>query len=321
MCWGSNSAGQLGDGSTSRISSSPVVVAGLASDVRTIATGDTHSCAVTNGGGVFCWGNNEYGQLGDGTTFNRYAPVLAGPRSPTPTATAAPAALVATGNVTAIAVGDFHTCALSKAGGVKCWGQNSSGQLGNGSTVDSSVPVQVSGLSKGVAAISVGGNHSCVLTTGGGVRCWGDNAHGELGNGTTKDSLVPVDVTSLTSGVTAIAVGGEHTCALTSLGGVKCWGYNANGQLGNGSRTDSSVPVDVSGLTSGVTASPLVACICLRSPPRALSRHGVATALVNWAMARRRIPTFQSMCRALPPESSPLPPDMPTRVQSATLAD
>ena len=155
---------------------------------------------------------------------------------------------------TAIGAGFLHSCAVMSGGAVKCWGDNLDGTLGNGRTTNSSVPVDVSGLSSSVTAIAAGGINSCALTSGGAAKCWGNNDTGQLGNGTTTNSSVPVDVSGLSSGVTAIDTGEDHSCALTSGGAVKCWGSNALGQLGDGTTTNSSVPVDVSGLSSGVTA-------------------------------------------------------------------
>jgi alpha-tubulin suppressor-like RCC1 family protein len=155
--------------------------------------------------------------------------------------------------VQAIAQGGGHGCAITRAGGVRCWGWNAGGQLGNGSQAyQSDVPVGVKGLTSGVRAIATGGSHTCAVTSAGGVKCWGNNANGQLGIGSGRPSRTPLDVPSLASGVRAIAAGGlgatngGHTYALMKTGGVKCWGSNGVGQLGNGSRIhDSSRPVDV----------------------------------------------------------------------------
>ena len=238
-CWGQNVNGELGNGSGTQ-SSTPVDVVGLASGVTAIAAGNRHTCAVTTGGGVKCWGTNEWGQLGDGSVTRRLSPVdVAGLAS----------------GVTAIAAGNVFTCAVTSAGGVKCWGGG--GLLGNGSGTSSFTPVDVVGLASGVTAIAAGNGHTCALTSGGSVKCWGTNATGQLGTGSISAtlSLSPVDVVGLVRGVTAIAAGGAgHTCALTSGGSVTCWGDNVAGDLGNGTTTQSSTPVNVSGLTSGAIA-------------------------------------------------------------------
>ncbi len=239
-CWGDNSDGQLGDGTTTN-SAVPVDVTGLTSGVEAISAGAGHTCAITAGGGVKCWGENSDGQLGDGTTTNSAVPVdVTG----------------LTSGVQAISAGYEHTCALTTPGGVMCWGSNYQGELGIGSTATNSViPVDVHGLASGVQAISAGSSDTCALTTAGGVKCWGGNNYGQLGSGSTAaNSVIPVDVIGLTTGVQAIAVQGGHACALTTAGGVKCWGDNYDGQLGNASRTNSAIPVDVYGLTSGVRA-------------------------------------------------------------------
>ena len=214
-------------------------MSGLSAGVTAITASFRSSCALTSSGGVKCWGDNAYGQLGDGSNADSARPV--------------DVKELASG-VTAITSGGLWSCALTKTGAAKCWGWNDHGQLGNGMTTNTNVPVDVVGLSSGVLAISGGIHHTCALTRAGGVKCWGANDTGQLATASTSDSAKPVDVQGLTSGVAAIAAGADHTCAITTAGAVKCWGYNGEGQLGNGTTTKSPVPVDVTGLASGVTA-------------------------------------------------------------------
>jgi alpha-tubulin suppressor-like RCC1 family protein len=241
QCWGYNNYGQLGDG-TMTDRTYPINVSGLASGVIAIAAGVQHTCALTSSGGVKCWGrNNAGGALGDGTQNNSSLPVdVIGLAS----------------SVIAIGAASNFSCALTIAGGVKCWGANYEGQLGDGTTISPITPVNVIGLTSDVSMIALSADHTCALTTGGGVKCWGRNQNGQLGDGTTITRNIPVDVIGLTSGVSAIAVGSSNTCALMSSGGVKCWGFNGYGQLGNGTSsnlTAGSLPVNVIGLTSDVS--------------------------------------------------------------------
>lgn len=238
-CWGNNSDGQLGNGTTT-YSTKPVNVLDLPGGISAISSGGFHTCALTASDGVMCWGSNEYGQLGDGSTYYyKTSPVdVSG----------------LTSGVRAVSAGISHTCALTTSGGVKCWGYNYSGQLGDGSRTDHSTPMDVSGLTSGVSAVSAGTFHTCALTSFGGIKCWGSNLYGQLGDGTTTNQTVPVDVSWLSSGVNMVSAGSTRTCALTASGGVKCWGWNLNGQLGDGTTSDRSIPGDVTELTSGVSA-------------------------------------------------------------------
>ena len=145
-------------------------------------------------------------------------------------------------NVAAVSAGEHHTCVLTTTGGVKCWGQNIAGQLGNGTFEDHPTPVDVIGLGSGVADIATGAAHTCALTTSGAVKCWGSNYFGQIGfaPGSPLDNVAtPTDVPGLQGGVIAISSSNRSfsTCALTSAGAAKCWGYNGTGQLGRGTQT------------------------------------------------------------------------------------
>ncbi len=228
-CWGTNGHAQLGDGTTKN-HTKPVAVSGLANGIEEIAAGGFQTCALSSGGGVECWGGRG----------RQVVP------KPVPTLP---------NGVRAVSAGSAsYACALTSAGGVECWGSNQFGQLGNGTTTDSSTPVAVSGLTSGVRAISAGGFHACALTVDGVVECWGGNDSGQLGDGTTTNRTKPVVVSGLARGVRAISAGGAHTCALLSGGAIECWGYNRLGQLGDGTTTNHTTPVAVSGLASGVRA-------------------------------------------------------------------
>ncbi|GAG37363.1 unnamed protein product, partial [marine sediment metagenome] len=229
--WGDNDFGQLGGGDTTDQFTS-VLASEFTSGVVMVAGGDGHSCVLMDTGGVKCWGKNNFGQLGDGTTTSSTTSVDVSGLS----------------NITAISLGDNHSCALTDGGGVKCWGHGGNSQLGDGLVSSSSTPVDVSGLTSGVVAISAGHYRTCALTTSGGVKCWGNNSFGELGDGTRTNRSTPVDVCdvgesapcgSYLDGVIDVGAGYNHTCALTSSGGAKCWGGNNAGQLGDGVATHS----------------------------------------------------------------------------------
>lgn len=226
-CWGSDSRGQLGDGPGG--GSGVVDVSGLGSGVAAVAAGLLdHSCALTTGGAIKCWGDNSFGQLGatSGEMCDNHS------CSTTP--------LTVTGFSSgggAVSLGREYSCALTSGGAVKCWG------LGFGTS-----PVTVAGLGSGVVAVSAGAFHFCAVTTGGGLKCQGQNAFGQIGDGTTTLRTTPVNVLGLSSGVAQVSPGFFHTCAVVAGGGAKCWGFNAGGQLGNGTTTGfdpNPKPLDV----------------------------------------------------------------------------
>ena len=204
-----------------------------------VAVGSAHSCALTVHYGVQCWGQNDRGQIGDGTTTDRVTPTRAQGLG---------------AGVSAVAVGEKTTCALLQTGLVRCWGANDHGQIGDGTTVDRSTPTLVQGLGGAAKAIAAAGTHTCALLTTGTVQCWGANGRGELGDGTTIDALAPVTVSGLAN-VTAISSGGQDPCAITTDATLECWGANEHGQLGDGTTTDHSTPTLVPGLDHVISVS------------------------------------------------------------------
>ena len=207
-----------------------------------LAAGAGHTCMLTTSGRVTCWGANKFGQLGGGDGL--YTALEQGPNLELSGAQSWVKTNVRgiPGKVTAIAAGEYHNCALLASGEVFCWGSNSEGQLGNGSTSDSNIAVQVTGLESRVKMITAGAQHSCALLENNSVQCWGDNREGQLGNGSTLNKLSPTKVQNLPDKITQITTGASFTCALTQEGTVYCWGNGDNGRFGDGLGTPIMIP-------------------------------------------------------------------------------
>jgi alpha-tubulin suppressor-like RCC1 family protein len=232
-CWGRNLEGQLGDGTAER-SSEPVNVAGLESGVAAIAAGDFHTCALMETGSVMCWGENENGQLGDGTSEARSTPVEVQLGE-----------AVATG----VAAGTAHSCASTTSGEVLCWGSNQYGQLGDGSEDPSrAVPGAVAELTEGFTVLAGKGDRTCVQGVDGMMYCWGQNKYGELGDGTHDVQPVPVLDSAVAEPVKVFGIGWSHTCGVMTDDTLFCWGWNFYGQLGEGSTANRREPDQVQGL-------------------------------------------------------------------------
>jgi Alpha-tubulin suppressor and related RCC1 domain-containing proteins len=286
-CWGVNGYSQLGDGST-RKSAVPVDVGGINQSVlkaTKVAVADRAACALMENGSVKCWGNNSYGQTA--TTANPFATDVetlqsgvtdiamhashtcevvsggvkchgwnfdqeAGGASGTPYLYEPTAVSGVTSGIKQVAVGAGFSCSLSTTGAPKCWGLRTDGRLGNGSTTASGTrtPQAVSNLTSGVKQIALGNAFACAITSSSGVKCWGANSYGQLGDNSTTVRSRPVDVNGLASGVKQISLGHSHACALMNAGTVKCWGLGSYGRLGDGRTLSSQVPVDVVGLSN-----------------------------------------------------------------------
>jgi hypothetical protein len=243
MAWGDNESGQLGIGSNAEDSLGPVAVSGLAG-VKAIAAGNNFSLALLQSGTVVAWGENEDGELGDGSLASRNQPV----------------SVKSLSGVKAISAGADFSLALLEGGTVEAWGDNTREQLADKHAVETELPysktaVEVEGLS-GIASISAGMNHSLARTAAGTVMAWGDDADGELGNGVVQPYVtLPVPVAGL-SGVAEVSAGGQASAALLTSGAIDMWGSDASGFLGNGhSGGNSTGPVSVVGIAAASDVS------------------------------------------------------------------
>ena len=239
-CIGSNGGGALGYGSNgSETVGKPVYVKGI-NDALKMSAWSRTSCAILMDGKVKCWGENLYGQAGDGTNDSRKnSPVFVSGLT----------------HATDISTQGFHSCAVLQDGSVKCWGKGGDGQLGNGGTNSENQPKKVTGIDNAIQ-VSVGDVHSCALLRDRTVKCWGLQSNGALGNGLSNYSSQnsPVPVINL-SNVIKISSGVYHNCALINDGTIKCWGQGGAGQLGNGFKNDQTEPVQVTGIDSAVDIS------------------------------------------------------------------
>jgi alpha-tubulin suppressor-like RCC1 family protein len=238
-CWGTNTMGELGDGTTAD-HPKPTQVPKLVNVTR-VALGKSFTCALSDGA-LVCWGKNDLGQLGIGSTEVKKTPT--------------PVVLPSAASALAVAAGDAHAFAILTNKKVYCWGSNKSGQLGLGTMNATSlepapVTLKFDVDASSASAIVGGGAHSCARDVQNVASCWGANASGQLGNGSTKTEWSPVIASSY---IESLAGGANHTCALATEGSVQCWGLGSFGQLGDGNKTSSSFPIAVPGLMKKCTA-------------------------------------------------------------------
>lgn len=247
-CWGSNLFGQLGDGKFNSAANFTPVTVKLDAPVMSIATGAGHSCALTTQGTVACWGRNDNGQLGNGNTVDAAQPQMVKGLS---------GAMYPVAGAKYLAAGGLHSCVVLNGGKVKCWGANTNGQLGNGTAVSSTVPVEVSSLSN-VSQVALGSSFSCAVLINGDVQCWGSNEFGQLGNGTKVPKQAPGKILNL-GGKKAftITAGSDHACVRLTDNAVKCWGWNGHYQQGEKITSGYNLlPTDIKSLgnVSGIAA-------------------------------------------------------------------
>jgi alpha-tubulin suppressor-like RCC1 family protein len=231
-CWGWNGNFQISNMFVSYYLTPQLVASGY----TLVAAGNMHVCAQTSAGAVVCWGENRVGQHGDGTAGEGVG--LSGP----PTATLS--------EVSKLVAGETHTCAL-KQGTVYCWGGNSYGQIGNGTTTNQLTPLAVPGMTE-VTDLDAGPNHTCAVRAGA-VYCWGFGANGRLGNGTTTSRSTPTPIAPAINNAVSVRTGGAHSCAARADNTILCWGLGSSGQLGHGATTSATSATamlsDASGLS------------------------------------------------------------------------
>ena len=222
--WGNYSSGQLGDGTTYRIS--PVRI-DTASNWQSVAARYYHTMAIKTDGTLWVWGNNSSGQLGDGTQVDKYSPVQIGTAS----------------DWHSVAAGFYHTMAIRTDGTLWAWGYNYHGQLGDGTTTNKSSPVQI-GTASDWQSVAAGDYHTVAVKTDGTLWSWGDNSDGQLGDGTTSNKSTPVQI-GTASDWHSVAAGSSHTAAVKTDGTLWAWGNNSWGELGDGTTTNKSSPVQI----------------------------------------------------------------------------
>jgi alpha-tubulin suppressor-like RCC1 family protein len=217
-CWGYNGSGELGVGTDIERYNTPQLLTNF-TNIMNISAGDYHTCAKKIDGSMYCWGWNQYDQLGVGTNTNRYK---------------TPQLLTGFTDVIGISAGYRHTCAFKNSGNLYCWGYNMEGQLGLGTTAETYNTPQLLTAFTSVMGISAGRSYTCAFKNSGNLYCWGENYSGQLGLGTTIETYnTPQWLTSFTR-VASITTGQYHTCATKADGSVYCWGENYSGQLGLG---------------------------------------------------------------------------------------
>ncbi len=199
-----------------------------------LTAGTTHTCAINPSSKLKCWGRNQFGQLGDGTTVDQSTSEF----------------IDSANSYADVSAGDMHTCAITTLGVLKCWGRNNSSQLGDGTTVDQLTPMTVDAGTL-YSQISVSGSLSCGITTAGVLKCWGQNSKGGLGDGSVINKSTPTIINAGTTYL-KIATGALHTCGITTANVLKCWGLNDSGQLGDGTTADKTLPLVID---SGTTYS------------------------------------------------------------------
>jgi len=234
-CWGSNGFGQIGDGTIILPRPSPTKI-GASGVWASVAAGLYHTCAITTDKSLYCWGDNEAGQVGDGTTnTERLSPTQIG----------------ASGIWASVAAGGYGTCAITTDKSLYCWG---GADVGDGTTENRPSPTKI-GASGSWASVAAGEYHTCAITTDKSLYCWGYNVAGQVGDGTTDNRLSPTKIGS--SGVWARAATGDfHTCATRTNNSLYCWGYNGFGQIGDGTTTTRPSPrkIGASGVWTHVSA-------------------------------------------------------------------